>query len=163
MQDVAVLAQSLSIIRDKKTILNDLNFELQPGIITGLIGPSGSGKTTLMRAIVGAQRISSGKLGVLGKPAGHEALRDKLGYVTQLPAVYKDLTVYQNLRYFGSVLGCSKKDIEKVIDQVDLKDQSSQLVGSLSGGQEARVSLAIALLGKAELLVLDEPTVGLDP
>lgn len=163
MLDNAIFAEGLTVVRSKKVILDALTFELKPGIITGLIGPSGSGKTTLMRAIVGAQVITGGKLGVLGKPAGSAELRSKIGYVTQSPAIYDDLTVAQNLAYFAAVLGVGKDDIQRVITQVDLQAQTKQLAVSLSGGQRARVSLAIALLGKAELLVLDEPTVGLDP
>jgi len=117
----------------------------------------------LMRAIVGVQRISAGKLDVLGLSAGSKALRAKIGYVTQDPAIYNDLTVLQNLRYFGRLMGAARGQAERIISQVDLVKQTHQLAGTLSGGQRARVSLAIALLGDPALLVMDEPTVGLDP
>jgi ABC-2 type transport system ATP-binding protein len=159
----ALKAESLIIARDGHPILENLTFRIAPGKLTGLIGPSGSGKTTLMRAIVGAQKISSGNLKVLGLPAGSKMLRRQIGYVTQSPAVYGDLTVKQNLRYFAAVLGKGKEEVQRAIKQVDLQSQTDQIVHSLSGGQHARVSLAIALLGDAKLLVLDEPTVGLDP
>lgn len=136
---------------------------IRPGTITGLIGPSGSGKTTLMRAIVGVQYVASGELTVLDKPAGTASLRRRIGYVTQSPAVYGDLTVEQNMRYFARLAGATGQDVSLLIDKVQLSAQRTQLVADLSGGQKARVSLAVALLGSPDLLVLDEPTVGLDP
>jgi len=116
-----------------------------------------------MRSIVGAQRIEAGTVTVLGSPAGSPALRRRIGYVTQAPSVYEDLTIAQNLRYFARVIGASRDAIDRVVNQVDLGTQLKRLVGTLSGGQRSRVSLAVALLGSPELLVLDEPTVGLDP
>ncbi|MET1042672.1 MAG: ABC transporter ATP-binding protein [Microbacteriaceae bacterium] len=133
------------------------------GSLVGLLGPSGSGKTSLMRAVMGVQRRVSGQVTVLGLPAGSPALRSRIGYVTQDVSVYDDLTVRENLSYFRAVLGAPKSDIERVILETDLAGQADQLVGSLSGGQRSRASLAAALLGRPELLVLDEPTVGLDP
>ncbi len=159
----AISASGLTVKKDKRQILNDLTFNVAKGTVTGLIGPSGSGKTTLMRTIIGVQQSTSGNLSVLGKDAGHKVLRSKIGYVTQSPAVYTDLTVQQNLRYFAKLVGANKKNVDEIIAQVRLEKQTSQLVESLSGGQRARVSLAVALLGSPELLVLDEPTVGLDP
>jgi ABC-2 type transport system ATP-binding protein len=153
----------LTIVRGGKIVLNKLSFGIVPGKLTGLIGPSGSGKTTLMRAIVGAQKITSGRLQVLSLPAGSKTLRRQIGYVTQSAAVYGDLTVQQNLHYFATILGKGKVEVRQVIKQVDLQAQADQLVNSLSGGQRARVSLAVALLGDVQVLVLDEPTVGLDP
>jgi len=163
MRDAVIIADKLTVVRGGQRILDDVSFTIEPGQITGLIGPSGSGKTTLMRAIIDAQSITDGTLKILGLPAGSKQLRRHIGYVTQAPAVYNDLTTQQNLQYFATVLGCPKSDVARVIKLVDLEPQARQMVGSLSGGQKARVSLAIALLGKAELLILDEPTVGLDP
>jgi ABC-2 type transport system ATP-binding protein len=164
MQHEAVVeATDLTITRGKIRALDGVTFALTPGKITGLIGPSGSGKTTLMRAIVGAQAITSGKLTVLGQTAGSKGLRRHIGYVTQSPAVYDDLSARQNLQYFASILGAPKSSVDHVLKIVDLQLQSGQLVSAMSGGQQARVSLGVALLHDPALLVLDEPTVGLDP
>lgn len=158
----AIETKNLCVQKDKAVILHKLNLTIKAGTLTGLIGPSGSGKTTLMRSIVGVQEYD-GALTVLGKPAGDRSLRPKIGYVTQNPAVYTDLTVAQNLAYFSSIAGVSKHEVKSVIKKVGLDAHAHQLVGSLSGGQRARVSLAVALLGDPEILILDEPTVGLDP
>lgn len=163
MTTAAIESSDLIVEKDKKEILKKLSFSVKSGTLTGLIGPSGSGKTTLMRTIIGVQKYSSGELTVLGSAAGSRELRKKIGYVTQRPAVYPDLTVEQNLRYFATLVRATKQDVKKVIEIVQLDPQRRQLAGSLSGGQSARVSLAVALLGKPDLLVLDEPTVGLDP
>lgn len=159
----SVEAKKLRVQKDRHVLLDDLNFVIAPGSITGLIGPSGAGKTTLMRTIVGLQRLTGGELNVLGKPAGSKMLRQKIGYVTQMPSVYDDLTVKQNLAFFATLIQAPKGDVERVLNAVELASQAKQLVGTLSGGQRARVSLAVALLGNPELLILDEPTVGLDP
>jgi ABC-2 type transport system ATP-binding protein len=131
--------------------------------ITGLLGPSGCGKSTLMRAIVGVQASVTGTLEVLGTPAGTPALRSRVGYLTQAPAVYADLTVRENLRYFARILGAPAGAVSTALDAVALGESADHVVGRLSGGQQTRVSLAAALLGHPEVLVLDEPTVGLDP
>jgi ABC-2 type transport system ATP-binding protein len=159
----AVSVDHLRVRRGKNQVLHHLSFELPRSQVVGLLGPSGSGKSTLMRSIVGAQTIGGGTITVLGSPAGSVPLRRSVGYVTQDPSVYGDLTVVQNLRYFASILGAPRDDVERVIAEVDLVPQTRQLVADLSGGQRSRVSLAAALLGAPELLVLDEPTVGLDP
>lgn len=160
---VTVATQNLRIRRGKNEVLHGLDLEIHRGSLTGLLGPSGSGKTTLMRAIVGVQKIDGGTVTVLGLPAGTAALRHRVGYVTQAASQYDDLTVRQNLRYFRSVLGAPASDVERVIEATDLGAQAGRLVATLSGGERSRVSLAAALLGAPELLVLDEPTVGLDP
>ena len=143
--------------------MRDVSFEVARGSVTGLLGPSGCGKSSLMRAIVGVQRCVSGDLAVLGEPAGATGLRRRVAYVTQAPSVYDDLSVRENLRYFAAVLGTDASDVERVATDVGLQDRLEDAVGDLSGGQRSRVSLATALLGAPELLVLDEPTVGLDP
>ncbi|MBT2481195.1 ABC transporter ATP-binding protein [Streptomyces sp. ISL-94] len=156
--------------RTPRTVIDGIAFDVPRGRITGLLGPSGCGKSTLMRAIVGTQAHVTGTLDVLGRPAGHPELRSRIGYVTQAPSVYDDLTVRQNLDYFAAVLdpGRATADrraatVTRAITDVDLTPHADALAGNLSGGQRSRVSLAVALLGTPELLVLDEPTVGLDP
>ncbi|MEG8281113.1 ABC transporter ATP-binding protein [Streptomyces sp. AHA2] len=168
--DPAVHAEHLTVVRGPRTVLRDLAFTVPRGRITGLLGPSGCGKSTLMRAIVGTQAKVTGTLDVLGRPAGHPALRTRVGYVTQAPSVYDDLTVRQNLDYFAAILdpGRAHADrrhdhVTRAIADVDLTTHADALAGNLSGGQRNRVSLAVALLGAPEILVLDEPTVGLDP
>jgi ABC-2 type transport system ATP-binding protein len=167
---VAVLARGLTVVRGERTVLRGIDFTVPPGRITGLLGPSGCGKSTLMRAVVGTQAKVTGTLDILGSAAGDATLRSRIGYVTQDPAVYDDLTVRQNLDYFASVLqpGRRHRDtrrdyVTRAIADVDLVSHADSLAGRLSGGQRSRVSLAVALLGTPELLVLDEPTVGLDP
>ena len=159
----SVQVQQLRVQRGGQQVVRDLDFALVAGQITGLLGPSGCGKTTLMRALMGVQRGVRGTVTVLGEPAGSPTLRRRVGYVTQTPAVYADLTVGENLEYFAAVLSADRRRVAEVLEQVSLADRSGQLVQTLSGGQRARVSLATALLSTPALLVLDEPTVGLDP
>ncbi len=162
MKHLAIEATNITLQKRGRKILDNLSVGVERGVITGLIGPSGAGKTTLMRVILGLQQIN-GKVTVLGLQAGNKKLRSKLGYVSQQSSVYSDLSVEQNLRYFASLIGATGNQVKKVIQEVDLEPQSGQVVATLSGGQRARVSLAVALLGEPEILVLDEPTVGLDP
>ena len=162
MSDV-VTVRDLVVRRGKKEVLHGLDFAIAGGEVTGLLGPSGCGKTTLMRALVGVQGGITGTITVLDQPAGSPPLRDRVGYVTQTASVYDDLTVAENLRFFADVLGVSRGGIKESVAAVDLLEDLDSVVGNLSGGQRSRVSLAVALLKEPDLLVLDEPTVGLDP
>jgi ABC-2 type transport system ATP-binding protein len=159
----AIRVEDLRVVRGGTTVLPGLSCSVAAGSVTGLLGPSGSGKSTLIRAIVGVQRLAGGTVQVFGQPAGAPPLRARVGYMTQAPSVYGDLTVRENLEFFARVLARSSKDSERVLADVALTDFGGRIVGSLSGGERARVSLATALLAEPDLLVLDEPTVGLDP
>ena len=176
MTNSAVVVDDLHVVRGGREVIKGISLEIEHGTVagvvgptgntttgTGLLGPSGCGKTTLMRAIVGVQIVHSGTVTVLGKPAGHRTLRKKIGYSTQNPAIYADLTVREALRYFAAVLHAQASDVDRVIGEVGLSTHADVLIGELSGGQRSRANLAVALLGEPELLVLDEPTVGLDP
>jgi ABC-2 type transport system ATP-binding protein len=164
MADVsAVRVSRLRVVRGGREVLRDLSLTVAQGEVTGLIGPSGCGKTTLIRAIVGTQIVAGGEVLVLDRSAGTAGLRHEVAYMTQTPSVYRDLTVSENLHYFATILGAPARDVERVIAEVDLADNARRVVGSLSGGEQSRVSLAAALLGSPQLLLLDEPTVGLDP
>lgn len=159
----SISVKALKVVRSARTVLDDVTFDVAAGSLVGLLGPSGSGKTTLMRSLLGLQVTAGGEARLLGLDCGSVALRRRVGYVSQAPAVYDDLTVDENLRYFARVLDVARSDVARVIDDVDLARHTRSLVKSLSGGERARVSLAVALLGTPEVLILDEPTVGLDP
>jgi ABC-2 type transport system ATP-binding protein len=161
--ETTIEVEDLVVERGRREVLHALSARIPGGAVTGLLGPSGSGKTTLIRAIVGVQVVKSGRVTVLGRPAGSPALRHLIGYVTQTPSVYPDLTVRENVRYFASLYGLGRAAAEQTVREVGLADQSGQLVATLSGGQRSRASLACALVARPPLLVLDEPTVGQDP
>jgi ABC-2 type transport system ATP-binding protein len=163
MRSAAIEIDQLEVSRGGNAVLRGISATVSTGVVAGLLGPSGCGKTTLMRAVVGVQTIAGGDVRVLGERAGAPALRSRVGYVTQAPSVYADLTISENLRYFARVLDAPDERVDEVLAAVDLSRSGARLVGTLSGGQRSRVSLAAALLGEPELLVLDEPTVGLDP
>jgi ABC-2 type transport system ATP-binding protein len=160
---LAIEVDDLRVVRGGRVVIPGLTMTVPIGQVTGLLGPSGCGKSTLMRAIVGVQRVASGEVRVLGRPAGSVELRRLVGYVTQAPSVYGDLTVRENLGFFASVLAAPPTDPDRVMTAVDLGTHADSRVDRLSGGQRARASLAVALLGAPRVLVLDEPTVGLDP
>lgn len=160
---VAVEVRGLRVKRGRNDVFAGLDLDIPRGQVTGLLGPSGCGKTTLIRSIVGVQKITGGTVTVQGVPAGSRSLRTRVAYDTQSASVYADLTIHQNLHYFARLIGAPKTDVDRVLDQVGLADRRQQTVASLSGGQESRVSLAVAMLGSPDLIVLDEPTVGLDP
>ncbi|PKH40330.1 ABC-2 type transport system ATP-binding protein [Nocardioides alpinus] len=162
MMKNVIEVRDLTVVRGGREVLPAISLGVTAGV-TGLLGPSGCGKSTLLRALVGAQQVASGSVEVLGEPAGSAALRTRIGYVTQAASVYDDLTVAENLGFFARVLGVDRSSADEAIEVVGLADQRQQVVGRLSGGQRSRVSLAVALLGTPDLLVLDEPTVGLDP
>jgi ABC-2 type transport system ATP-binding protein len=159
----AIVIRDLLVQRGGRDVLRCPLLDVAAGQVIGLMGPSGCGKSTLMRSIVGVQRIAAGDIRVLGRPAGSTELRSRVGYMTQAPSVYGDLTVRENLRFYARVLGAPPSRIDEVIEAVQVPARASQLVQDMSGGERARVSLAAVLLGDPELLVLDEPTVGLDP
>jgi len=163
MTSAAVRGTGLRVVRDGNEILRSIDFAVATATITGLLGPSGCGKTTLMRSILGTQAITAGSIEVLGRPAGTPSLRSEVGYASQQASVYDDLTVVENLRYFAVAVRARSGDVDRVIEQVDLGRNATSLTGRLSGGERSRVSLAAAMLGSPRLLILDEPTVGLDP
>jgi len=163
MMNKTIDVAGLTVVRGGRTVLEDFDLEVSAGEVTGLLGPSGCGKSTLLRALVGVQKVAGGTVTILGEPAGSRSLRDRIGYVTQAPSVYDDLSVTENLRFFARVLGADPAAVGRAIDVVDLGSHRDCVVRNLSGGQRSRVSLAAALLGTPDLLILDEPTVGLDP
>jgi ABC-2 type transport system ATP-binding protein len=162
-QESAIALRGLVVDRGGRRVLDGVSCAVPRGSVTGLLGPSGSGKTTLMRAVVGVQTVTDGTVTVLGRPAGTPALRHRVGYLTQAPSVYADLTVRENARYFAAVHGRDRADADRAVAEVGLADAAGQVVGTLSGGQRSRASLACVLVGRPELVVLDEPTVGQDP
>jgi ABC-2 type transport system ATP-binding protein len=159
---VSIEVEDLVVRRGGHAVLDGLDVSIGAGV-TGLLGPSGCGKSTLLRSIVGVQQTHGGTVTVLGHPAGSAGLRRRIGYVTQAASVYDDLTLAENLRFFARVLGVGASEVDRVVEAVDLGAQRDQVVGRMSGGQRSRASLAVALLGRPDVLVLDEPTVGLDP
>ncbi len=155
------------VLGDGFKALRNVSIDLTSGKIIGFIGPSGAGKTTLIRSIVGRQRIDAGSITVFGQPAGSADLRRQMSYMTQATSVYSDLSARQNLHYFAVMYGMGRREakaaVSQILREIDMSSRADQLVSSLSGGQKQRVSLGIALIGHPRLMILDEPTVGLDP
>lgn len=161
--ETTIEVSGLRVVRGGRVVLPRLSVSIAKGQVTGLLGPSGSGKSTLIRAIVGVQIVESGTITVLGLPAGSPELRHRVSYLTQAPSVYDDLTVGENTLYFGRLAGRSRADAQDAIERVGLTDHTNALARNLSGGELSRASLAVALVSRPEVFVLDEPTVGLDP
>ncbi|MBH0780328.1 ABC transporter ATP-binding protein [Nocardia bovistercoris] len=159
----AVHIRDLTVRRGKREVLHNISLTIPRGSITGLLGPSGCGKTTLMRSIVGTQIVASGAVSALGLPAGSPELRRRIGYVTQAPSIYPDISVRENVAYYAALYGRDRDDVDVAITSVGLLEHAHQRGDELSGGQKTRVSLACALVARPDMLVLDEPTVGLDP
>ena len=163
-----------SIILDKinhcfgdKQVLFDINLKIQSGIIYGFLGPSGCGKTTTVKIMAGILEATSGSVQVLGEAMPKLFLMKRLGYMAQSDALYTNLTAAENLVFFSSLYGMKKAESEKKIDEVlvlvNLTEHREKLVSAYSGGMKRRLSLAMSLLHDPEILILDEPTVGIDP
>ncbi|MGI8586104.1 MAG: ABC transporter ATP-binding protein [Chloroflexia bacterium] len=170
--DAGAVVEAAGLVKQFGAVraLDGLDLTVPAGMIYGLLGPNGAGKTTLIRTLVGLVRPDAGTLRVLGHamPGGAAAIRAATGYMTQVPALYGDLSVQENLEFFARVFGLDdttarKARIGEVLDLVELSGRASTPVGNLSGGMRQRVSLACALVHHPRLLLLDEPTVGVDP
>jgi ABC-2 type transport system ATP-binding protein len=157
----AVEVQSVVKTFDRIRALDGITLSVRRGEIYGLLGPNGSGKTTLIRAIVGLVRPDSGTVTVLGRPMPELGVLSRIGYMTQAAALYPDLSVEENLRFFAEIYGAGR--VDEALRFVDLYDRRRSVVSTLSGGMRTRASMACALVHQPELLLLDEPTVGVDP
>ncbi|REE70668.1 ABC-2 type transport system ATP-binding protein [Paenibacillus taihuensis] len=150
-----------------KTVLDDISFGVERGELLGLLGPSGSGKTTLIKLITGIDKADGGSVVMLGERMPKLAMLQRFGYMAQSDALYNELTAKENLTFFGSLFGLKGKQLGSRIQEamaiVNLQDHLNKTVASYSGGMKRRLSLALALLHEPELLILDEPTVGIDP
>ena len=156
---------SLSKSFGDQTVLDNIDFNLEKGEIVGLIGPSGSGKSTLIKTMLGMEKADKGESLVLDNKMPKREILSNIGYMAQSDALYEMLTGYENLEFFGKMKGIPqlKKEIAYVAKIVDLTDHLNKSVSNYSGGMKRRLSLAIALIGNPKLLILDEPTVGIDP
>jgi len=163
--DLAVDAQGLRKRFGAIEALRGIDLRIRPGEIYGLLGPNGSGKTTFIRCVAGLLRPEAGTLTVLGGTPRAAVSAGRVGYMTQAPALYGELSINENLRFFAALQGVPHSDdrIEEALRTVDLLDRRQSVVNTLSGGMRTRVSLAATLLHRPSLLLLDEPTVGVDP
>ncbi|AKP67792.1 ABC transporter ATP-binding protein [Companilactobacillus ginsenosidimutans] len=150
-----------------QTVLNHVNFDIAEGKIIGLIGPSGAGKSTIIKIILGMEKTQDGTATVFGQVMPNRQLLSRIGYMAQTDALYDALSARENLKFYADMKGVSaenaKAQIEHITKVVDLTDDLDKRVSGYSGGMKRRLSLAIALLGDGEVLILDEPTVGIDP
>ncbi|WP_019790757.1 ABC transporter ATP-binding protein, partial [Streptococcus sobrinus] len=162
-----IVLQDLHKAFGTQTVLDGVSLTLSKGEILGLIGPSGAGKSTLIKTMLGMEKSDSGQALVLDKQMPNRHVLGGIGYMAQSDALYESLTGLENLEFFGQMKGLMHKDLAQAIAHVakvvDLQDSLKIYVSAYSGGMKRRLSLAIALLGNPELLVLDEPTVGIDP
>ena len=163
VDESAVSVSGLVVRRGRNEILHEVSFSLPRGSVTGLLGPSGCGKTTLMRTLMGVQRITAGSATLLDLPAGHPKLRRRVAYTSQAVSIYTDASLLANTTYFARLLGAGRDSARRAIERVQLDGLEHRRIDQLSGGQASRASLACALVGDPEVLILDEPTVGLDP
>ncbi|REH90090.1 ABC transporter ATP-binding protein [Staphylococcus felis] len=165
-KSIANLSHTVKVY-DKRTVLNDVSLSVNSGEILGIIGPSGSGKTTLIKCLLGMENLNSGLATILDTTMPNRKILGRIGYMGQSDALYENLSAYENLIFFGNLIGLKGKQLEKMIDEnlqlVKLSDFKKKLVNTFSGGMKRRLSLAITLLGHPELIILDEPTVGIDP
>ncbi|EAH4438970.1 ABC transporter ATP-binding protein, partial [Listeria innocua] len=167
MAEIAIDVSNLDVKIGKKPILSDMSLEIEKGEIFGLIGPSGAGKTTLVKTIIGMEKATSGQTKVLGNVMPNLPVISKIGYMAQSDALYTDLTAKENLDFFASlysIKGAAKKDrINYATNLVNLQTDLTKKVNNFSGGMKRRLSLAISVLADPDVLILDEPTVGIDP
>lgn len=164
----AVVGRGINKCFDKLRVLQDMSVNIPRGITYCLLGPNGSGKTTLMRMIMGLVKLDSGEIYVLDKPLDRiSEVYPRLGYMPQQRPLYPDLTVKENLEFYAGLYGIRGQElsrrIEEVLEVVDLSQTKERITGMLSGGMYQRISLACTLINSPDLLLLDEPTVGIDP
>jgi len=163
----AITVKGLTVAFDKTKVLNDLTYDFEPGKIYCLIGPSGAGKSTFVKALIGMQKTDAGDVTIIDTKIPNRAILSKVGYMAQNDALFKELSGKQNLEFFGSLQGISKKELPanlaKAAKTVNLTENLNKSISNYSGGMQRRLSLAIALQTDAPILLLDEPTVGIDP
>lgn len=167
MAEAVINVKDLKQQFGKKVVLENINLEVQKGEILGLLGPSGSGKTTLIKAVIGMAVPTKGKVLVLGQEMPSLKVVSKIGYMAQSDALYEDLNALENILFFGALYGlkgkAAQERAQEVLALVRLSDDAKKPVRNYSGGMKRRLSLAIALFHRPELVILDEPTVGIDP